>query len=97
MHVQTDLLYSVFCTLLQRWSWTALLINVKYLKLSAWYLKLELIIVSKWKWNLLISLHAVDLNNCFKALSRYKKRRQQYARSATPRVSEQTGPTGLNT
>lgn len=39
MHVQTDLLYPVFCTLLQHQSWTALLINVKYLKLSAWYVK----------------------------------------------------------
>ena len=34
MNVQTNLLYPVFCTLLQRWSWTALLINVKYLKIK---------------------------------------------------------------
>lgn len=39
MHVQTDLLYPVFCTLLPHQSWTALLFHVKYLKLSAWYVK----------------------------------------------------------
>lgn len=66
MHVQTDLLYPVFCTLLQHRSWTALLIYVKYLKMKCLILKSEhwaLIFVSNWKFRLLVSLHAIDLNN----------------------------------